>query len=600
MREALASVRRSDRRQLRLRCTLQVGEATLIGFSSNLSSTALSLRVDHGRLAGVDVISGLRVGLSFVLPGQQETLSISTEVAWVDPEDHQPTGEPALGIGLRFLQPAPHVTAALEAFLAEFRYTVMVVDHERNDLDQLERMVSEKYRVLAFASAAEAAEALEHEEVAVLVTDQRTSDWPGLELLRHQIEKHPYAHTVRVVIARQPRAEDLSELINVGRVAHYVQKPLQAEEVMQAVDQAVDRYALAVENARLSAELARANDRLQRENLFLRSRMTGTNGFEHILGNSSALREALSSLARVRLSEATVHIAGETGTGKELVARAIHFGGPRAKGPFVAQNCASITDTLLESTLFGHQRGAFTGADRARPGVFQEAHGGTLFLDEVGELSPAVQGALLRALQSGEIVAVGASRPSKVDVRVISATHKDLRVEVRAGRFREDLYFRLVVVGIRLPPLRERAGDVPLLARHFLDVYCERYGRNVPGFTYDAMQALERYRWPGNVRELVNEVERLIVLAEDGYKIPVELLSPHLVSAPSDPSQISGAPPSAAAFAELPYDAAVAAFERDLITRALESTGGVVARAARLLGMERTRLTKLRQRLGIV
>jgi two-component system response regulator HupR/HoxA len=462
----------------------------------------------------------------------------------------------------------------------------------------------EDYRVLAFGSGAEAISALESEEAGVLVLGQRIRDQTPLELLAELNQRHPNAQTVRILVARHPGADELTKLINVGGIFHFVQRPFQSNDVLQSIRHAIDRYAMQVENAWLGAELARANQRLQRENLYLRRRMTGTNGFEHILGSSPALRQALVHLARIRLSEATVHINGETGTGKELVARGIHFGGPRAKGPFVAQNCAGITDSLLESTLFGHQRGAFTGADRARPGVFQEAHGGTLFLDEVGELSGAVQGALLRALQSGEIVPVGSSRPTRVDVRVISATHRDLREEAKSGRFREDLYFRLVVIGIRLPPLRERSGDVPLLARHFLDVYCERFGRNVPGFTYDAMQALEKYSWPGNVRELENEIERLIVLAEDGRKIPVDLLSPHLVgrsvSRPAIPAPpVGGGTMGVPVPSELTYDQAVENFQRALIGEALGSTGGVVARAAKVLGMERTRLLKLRRKFGL-
>ncbi len=306
-------------------------------------------------------------------------------------------------------------------------------------------------------------------------------------------------------------------------------------------------------------------------------------------------------LERVRRSDATVHVHGETGTGKELVARALHSGGPRKHAPFVAQNCAGLSESLLQSLLFGHKKGAFTGADKDFQGVFQQADRGTLFLDEVAELSATVQAALLRALQSGEITPVGARAPVKVDVRVISATHKDLREEVRGGRFREDLYFRLVVIPIRLPSLRERSGDIPLLAMHFLDLHCELKGKNIRGFSGDAMRALERYPWPGNVRELENEIERLVVLTDDQQKVPLELLSPHLrqgagpAAAPTPPAEADGFVVPAG----LDYDRAVASLERALVEEALRQAGGNVSQAARALGMERSRLAKLRDRLGL-
>ena len=236
-----------------------------------------------------------------------------------------------------------------------------------------------------------------------------------------------------------------------------------------------------------------------------------------------------------------------------------------------------------------------------RPGVFQEADGGTLFLDEVAELSPATQGLLLRALQDGEVHPVGATKPVKVVVRIISATHKDLRVQVEAGRFREDLFYRLVVVAVELPPLKRRAGDIPLLARHFLELYCERYDKNLIGLTPEAMVALEAYPWPGNVRELEHEIERAVVLAEEGRPIGFELLSPHIMShgwsddtgSPSGVSEIVVLRPGRS------YDEAVRAFQRTLIERALATSQGVVSHAAKLLGMERSRLAKLKKRLGL-
>jgi Nif-specific regulatory protein len=355
-----------------------------------------------------------------------------------------------------------------------------------------------------------------------------------------------------------------------------------------------------VENERLNQKLERLNERLLRENRYLRQRLVGFDGFEHIIGKSVQLRSALAELARVRLTEATTHIQGETGTGKELVARALHFGGPREKGPFIAQNCAGVAETLIQSTLFGHRRGSFTGADRDHPGVFQAAHKGSLFLDEVAELSPAVQASLLRALQEGEVMPLGASHPVKVYVRFISASHTDLRDEVLRGQFREDLYFRLMVISIRLPALRERLGDIPVLAQHFLDLHCERHRKDIPGFTVAAMAVFEEHRWPGNIRELENEVERLVVLGEVGSKIPPELLSPHLLEATQAAgSAVTPRSDGLVVPSGLTFDDAVVAVERALIEKALRESDGTTSRAATRLGMERSRLGKLRRRLGV-
>jgi two-component system response regulator HupR/HoxA len=373
-----------------------------------------------------------------------------------------------------------------------------------------------------------------------------------------------------------------------------------AATLQTAVRAAADRYALGADNECMAGELERPRRGLERENAFLRQRLTGVDGFDKIIGQSEQLRDALRQLERIRRTHVPVHVHGETGTGKELVARALHVGGPRAKLPYVVQNCAGMTDTLLQSTLFGHRKGAFTGADRDHRGVFLEADGGTLFLDEVGELSPATQGMLLRALQEGEVTPVGASRPIKVDTRIISATHKDLREEVSAGRFREDLLYRLVVVTVRLPPLRERQGDVALLAGHFLDMHCERHGKNAPGFRPDAISALETYSWPGNVRELDNEIERIVVLAEDGEKIGLEMLSSYIVGArPVGPGGTSTLPDSWLALQDLSYDAAVERLERALVERAITAEGGSITKAAKRIGIERSRLGKIKRRLGI-
>ena len=310
----------------------------------------------------------------------------------------------------------------------------------------------------------------------------------------------------------------------------------------------------------------------------------------------------MSALERVVPTHAPAHIRGETGTGKELIARALHARGPRADKAFVVHNCAGFTDSLLQSALFGHKKGAFTGADTDRIGMFQAADGGTLFLDEVAELTPQAQAALLRALQYGEIVPVGSTQSITVDVRVISATHKDLRQLSVEGGFRADLLYRLLVLIIDLPPLREREDDIALLAMHFLDDANARYGRQVAGFSDFAMRAIERYGWPGNVRELGSEIARAVLAGKDGESLTTAHLSPELRAASELPPAHLGATTATSRpiviSSAMGYDAAVEQLEKSLVERALRKSKGVVARAADLLDMDRSRLAKLRRRLG--
>jgi transcriptional regulator with GAF, ATPase, and Fis domain len=333
--------------------------------------------------------------------------------------------------------------------------------------------------------------------------------------------------------------------------------------------------------ARRFRSLARSEADLRAENAALRGAASMP---RPLLGRSEALKSVLKQMERVARTQTTVLLLGETGTGKELAARYVHAHSPRADQRFAALNCAALPENLLESELFGYRKGAFTGATRDYDGLFVSANAGTVFLDEIGEISPAVQVRLLRVLQEREVQPVGAARPVPVDVRIVAATNRDLRAEVEAGRFREDLYYRLAVFPVRLPPLRERDGDVELLAERFREAACARNDKWVPGFTSEAIDALRRAPWPGNVRELEHEVERAVILADDGEPIGLDLLSPRLVGRDAN----AGGEEEELPVGELRD--VMEQLEERVIRRALESHGGNRTRTAETLGISRQAL----------
>ena len=342
---------------------------------------------------------------------------------------------------------------------------------------------------------------------------------------------------------------------------------------------------------RLVMERAMEHSHLREENRLLRETLGVHFDTQHIIGRSAPMMRLMETVAQVAPSEATVLITGESGTGKEMVAGAIHFNSPRKDGPFVKINCAAITETLLESELFGHEKGAFTGAHRQKEGRFRQAHGGSLFLDEISEMSFAMQVKLLRVLQEREITRVGGEEVIKVDVRIIAATNKDLAREIEVGRFREDLYYRLNVVALEMPPLRERREDIPLLAQHFLEALSKENRKNIKGFTPQAMDRLMKYDWPGNVRELMNAVERGVVLSRSPY-LDEEVLS--LIS--SDELSSQDISSGDGLDANMPLDEV----EKATILKTLESAGGNKSEAARRLGITRRTLYKRLRLYGVM
>ena len=348
--------------------------------------------------------------------------------------------------------------------------------------------------------------------------------------------------------------------------------------------------ALALDNAALVSRLKIAEERARGENTYLKKKEERTR-FPNIVGDSPAMRTVFAQLDKVIDTRATVCIEGETGTGKELIASAIHYKSGRREKMFVAQNCAALPENLLESELYGHKRGAFTSADSDKKGLFEIADGGTLFLDEVGEMPLALQAKLLRVLQEGTIRPVGATAEKQVDVRILCATNRDLAAEVEKGRFRQDLFYRLMVFPIRLPPLRERKEDLPSLAKHFLARYAEEYRVELPGFSPEAIDALTSYNWPGNIRELENEIQRVVIQAEPGCLIEATDLSPRLRKIEGT---VAKALPKKGTLKEM-----VDQVERWLISEALRDHGGNKTRTAATLGITREGLHKKLDKLGL-
>jgi transcriptional regulator with GAF, ATPase, and Fis domain len=344
---------------------------------------------------------------------------------------------------------------------------------------------------------------------------------------------------------------------------------------------------LAIQHQRLGEERGRAR-RLEERVESLQTELGERYGFDRIVGRAPALRDALQRAAKVAPTDTTVLLTGESGTGKELVARAIHHASVRSSGPFVAVNCAALADTLLESELFGHEKGAFTGADRQRPGRFEQAQGGTLFLDEVGELSAAVQAKLLRVLQEREFQRVGGTTTLRADVRVITATNRDLEREVMAGRFRDDLFYRLNVFAVHLPPLRARGDDVILLADHFVREIGGRMGKGEPGLSRDAREILLSHAWPGNIRELSNAIERALIVSEGGLLTATQLA----IAAPRARATEAAAPAAS-------QSQSLADWERQIVTDALRTAKGNKSRAASLLGLTRSQLYTRLKRFGL-
>jgi len=465
---------------------------------------------------------------------------------------------------------------------------LLIVDDEKNIVESLRMTFQEEYDVMAAYSGEQALELLNETEPAAIVADQRMPGISGVELLKKARELRP--DSVRIILSAYTELEDLIEAINTGEVWRYLLKPWEPADLKAAVARAVERYNLVKENKRLSRELEAALAKLEKEYRQLEKEIEGRYSFDKIVGRSQAMNRIYDLLERVADSNLTVLVLGETGTGKELIARAIHHNSSRKDEKFLVQNCGALPDTLLESELFGHKKGAFTGAVADKKGLFEEADRGTVFLDEIAETSPAMQVRLLRVLQEGEVKRVGENEPRHADVRVIAATNKDLEERVKKGEFREDLYYRLSVIPVTVPPLRERVEDIPLIAHCLLDRACRRLGRNVTRIEKDAMKLMESYPWPGNVRELENEIERAVMLTDSDAITPQTL---------SDRLRGKAGPKVAARQDAGGLMEAVDNLKRSMIREALAQADDNKTKAAEQLGLTRQSLQQMMKRLGM-
>jgi DNA-binding NtrC family response regulator len=437
----------------------------------------------------------------------------------------------------------------------------MIVDDEESIREWLSiALKKEGYRIDCAENGEEALKLFKQAKYDAIITDIKMPKVDGLELLKEIKSIDPSANVIMTTAFGS--MESAIDALR-GGAADYITKPFKIEEVKLRLTKIVE------------------SERLRRENIYLKKELSRREEERKIIGRSAALTNVLTMVARIAKSDSTVMIHGESGTGKELIAREIHNMSFRADRPFVTINCGALPESLLESELFGHKRGSFTGAIKDKQGLFQVADKGTFFLDEVGETSPGIQVKLLRVLQEKEVVQVGGTSPIKVDVRVIAATNEDLEEKMRSGYFRKDLYYRLNVIPLAIPSLKERREDIPLLVDYFLQKYCTKMGVPLKGISSGAMEVLMRYPWPGNVRELENAIERAIVLQE-GDTVRIGDLPEKMME--EAPKQVFGS---------------LREKEREAIVTALEETGGNASKAAKSLGIHPSTLYRKLKKYGI-
>jgi two-component system response regulator HydG len=445
---------------------------------------------------------------------------------------------------------------------------ILVVDDEQSHRTMLKAVLTkEGYDISEADDGISAVQAVESESFDLILMDIRMTDMDGIEAMGQIKEMSPSIPII--MMTAYASIKTAVEALKSGAY-DYLTKPLDIDELKILMKKALEHY------------------RLQEENVFLKERLADRFDFSKIIGKSRRMKDLFENLSLIAPSDATILIYGESGTGKELVANAIHQNSPRAQKPFIKVSCAALPETLLESELFGHERGAFTGALARKAGRFQLADGGTLFLDEVNVMSATTQVKLLRVLQEREFEPLGSTKTIHVDIRLITATNKELEAEVKEGRFREDLFYRLNVVPIHLPPLRERKEDIPLLAEHFFKIYQEKNKKSVKGFLPKTIDTLMRYDWPGNIRELENVIERAVLLCRNEYVSPRDLPPPFQGEQMAEQPIIS-----------IPSGMTLEELEKEAILQTLEENGGNRTQAAQILGISRKTLQNKLKEYGL-
>jgi len=456
---------------------------------------------------------------------------------------------------------------------------ILVVDDEMIVCESCKRILEEEgYEVEAALSGKEAFEKMKANPFDIVITDLKMPGIDGMEVLRTFCKEYP--DSIIIMITGFSTVETAVEAMKLGAF-DYIPKPFTPDEVSIVVKKAIEKKSLMAEN------------------IYLRQELQEKYGFHNIVGKSKKMQEIYRIIAKVATTDSTVLIYGQSGTGKELIARAIHFNSPRREKQFVTVDCAVLSENLLESELFGHIRGSFTGAVATKPGLFEVADGGTVFLDEVGNISLSIQAKLLRVLQEREFTPVGGTKAKKVDIRLIAATNRELEKMIKEETFREDLYYRLNIVPIYLPALRERQEDIPVLAVHFLKKYAEEMGKKIKGFTPEAMEKLMRYPWPGNVRELENVIERTVVMIDDEMVRVEHLFLPGQQEKEILENQIPMTSDELKEIKKQVREKAVEEIERAFVLNALERHQWNVTRAAEEVGMLRPNFQALMRKYNL-
>ena len=456
---------------------------------------------------------------------------------------------------------------------------ILVVDDEMIVCESCKRILEEDgYEVVTALSGIEAFEKMQENPFDIVLTDLKMPGIDGMEVLRTLRKEYP--DIIIIMITGYSTVETAVEAMKSGAF-DYIPKPFTPDEVLIVVKKAIEKKSLLLEN------------------IYLRQELQGKYGFHNIVGKSKKMQEIYRIIAKVAMTDSTVLIYGQSGTGKELIARAIHFNSPRREKQFVPVDCAVLSENLLESELFGHIRGSFTGAVTTKPGLFEVADGGTVFLDELGNISLAIQSKLLRVLQEREFTPVGGTKAKKVDIRLIAATNKDLEKMIKSETFREDLYYRLNIVPIMLPPLKDRQDDIALLSVHFLKKYAEEMGKPIKGFTPEAMEKLMRYPWPGNVRELENVVERTVVMIEDEMVRVEHLILPGQQEKEEGEEHVPMTSDELKELKKQAREKAVEEIEKAFVINALERHHWNVTRAAEEVGMLRPNFQALMRKYSL-